>query len=68
LQFKSDKDSEFSIVPNPIISLNVVSIEDSGKVVYLDSFVRKYEHTLSNENDLLTYKYQILGKGNSTDG
>ena len=68
LQFKSDKDSEFSIVPNPIISLNVVSIEDSGKVVYLDSSVRKYEHTLSNESGLLTYKYQILGKGNSTDG
>lgn len=68
LQFKSDKDSEFSIVPNPVISLNVVSIEDSGKVVYLDSSVRKYEHTLSNESGLLTYKYQILGKGNSTDG
>ena len=68
LQFKSDKDSEFSVVPNPIISLNVVSIEDSGKVVYLDSSIRKYEHTLSNESGLLTYKYQILGKGNSTDG
>lgn len=49
------KDGEnFNPVHNPIIKLNIVSIEDSGKINYLNSDVRQYE----NGN----YKYHILGK------
>lgn len=41
---------------HPIIALNVVSIEDSGKIVYLNNDVRKY--------NVGTTEYHILGKNN----
>lgn len=50
------------IVKNPMIALNVVSIEDSGKIVYLNSDLRKYE---VNKNGA-TYNYHIIGEMNQT--
>ena len=47
---------DFNPVHNPIIKLNIVSIEDSGKINYLNSDVRQYE--VGNN------KYHILGKLN----
>ena len=37
------QESDFEPVNNPVIALNVVSIEDSGKIVYLNSDIRHYE-------------------------
>ena len=42
---------------NPILALNIVSIEDSGKITYLNSDVINYEYQYNN-----TYRYHILGK------
>lgn len=43
----------FKIMSNPFIALNIVSIEDNGKITYLNSNVIKYEQG--------NYKYHILG-------
>lgn len=43
---------------NPILALNIVSIEDSGKITYLNSDVINYEYQYNNN----TYRYHILGK------
>lgn len=48
-------DNKYSPVSNPVISLNVVSIEDSGKIIYLNSSLRDYESTDGS------YKYHIAG-------
>ena len=60
LQVKSEGSSEYQLISNPIIALNIVSIEDSGRIVYLNSDVVNYE-----AEDVLgnTCKYHILGKG-----
>ena len=50
-----------TIKENPIIALNIVSIEDSGKIVYLNSDVRQYKTTIGDK----TYKYNILGSSNT---
>ena len=53
---------------NPILALNIVSIEDSGKITYLSSDVIHYEYEYTNEDDTTnTYKYHILGKSITTD-
>ena len=52
-----------TIKENPIIALNIVSIEDSGKIVYLNSDVRQYKTTKGDK----TYKYNILGSSNNDD-
>lgn len=49
--------NDFNLISNPMIALNIVSIEDSGKIVYLNSDIRKYDI----EADGATYKYHILG-------
>ena len=49
--------NDFNLISNPMISLNIVSIEDSGKIVYLNSDIRKYDI----EAEGATYKYHILG-------
>ena len=64
---KPDMDPhDYELVSNPIIALNIVSIEDSGKIVYLNSDVRHYEKTNTFTKDGVTftdvYKYHILGK------
>jgi hypothetical protein len=41
------------LIDNPIIALNIVSIEDSGKITYLNSEVRQYQ--------VGKYSYSILG-------
>ena len=52
--FKNDEP-----IAHPRIALNVVSIEDSGKIVYLNSEIRKYEILKGENNDV--YKYHLLG-------
>ena len=49
-----NKDNEFILKEHPIIALNEVSIEDSGKIVYLNSTTRQYEFN--------NHKYHILEK------
>lgn len=51
---QKDSDGVYKQKDNPIIALNIVSIEDSGKIVYLNSDVRQYENG--------DYSYYILGK------
>ncbi len=46
-----------NLFQNPIIALNIVSIEENGKIVYLNSDVRQYEKIHNGD----TYKYTILG-------
>ena len=50
-------------IDNPILALNVVSIEDSGKIVYLNSDLRQYEVT-KNDN---VFSYHILGQDALSD-
>lgn len=45
-------------VEHPVLALNVVSIEDSGKIVYLNSDIKQY----IKEHDGITYQYHILGE------
>lgn len=66
IQYKDEGKSEYTLVSDPILSLNVVSIEDSGRIVYLNSDIKTYEVPLSKEVSgteyNTTYKYHILGK------
>ena len=50
--------SGFKLKENPILALNIVSIEDSGKIVYLNNSVKQYNVDVNNVN----YKYHILGE------
>ena len=50
----SDLYTNNQICINPLIKINVVSIEDSGKIIYLTDTLRQYQ----NNN----YKYHILGQ------
>jgi hypothetical protein len=56
---------DFNLKANPVIALNVVSIEDSGKIVYLNSDIRHYDvQNTYTEDDVThtdTYRYHILG-------
>lgn len=60
------QESDFKPISNPVIALNVVSIEDSGKIVYLNSDIRHYEvqnsYQIDEGSHTDTYKYHILGK------
>ena len=58
--------SEFEPVEHPVLALNVVSIEDSGKVIYLNNDIRDYTYTntYTDENNIRHtdgYKYHIVG-------
>ena len=53
-------------VPNPVIALNVVSIEDSGRIIYLNSDLRDYEKTISTD-PTISAKYHILGERSSSN-
>ena len=57
------QDNTWSQVEHPAIKLSVVSIEDTGKIIYLDSELRDYTKTVNDETDKTdkTYKYHILG-------
>lgn len=72
----SVKDEDvYELVPHPMLALNVVSIEESGKIVYLNSDIRRYE--VANDYEITKevngesqteqykdiYKYHILGTG-----
>ena len=48
---------KYEPIDNPILALNIVSIEDSGKIVYLNSDVLRYNVTHNSSN----YNYHILG-------
>lgn len=45
-------------IANPVLSLNVVSIEDSGKIVYLNSDLRQYQVNKNGDK----FSYHILGQ------
>lgn len=45
-------------VEHPVLALNVVSIEDSGKIVYLNSDLKQYTKQYNAD----TYQYHILGE------
>jgi hypothetical protein len=49
----ADLTDEFKLIEHPIIKLNVVSINDSGKITYLNSDLRNYATA--------NYNYYILG-------
>jgi phenylalanyl-tRNA synthetase beta chain len=49
--------NDFVTEQNPILSLRIVSIEESGKIVDLDSTVRMYEKTVNGT----PYRYSVLG-------
>lgn len=55
---QKDSDGKYKPKDNPIIALNIVSIEDSGKIVYLNSDVRQYQKG--------NYSYYILGEKENT--
>lgn len=63
---KSSGDGIYQDVPNPVIALNVVSIEDSGRIVYLNSDLREYEKVLSSSPQV-SAKYHILGERSSSN-
>lgn len=56
LQWDS-KTKKYEPIDNPILTLNIVSIEDSGKIVYLNSDVLRYNVTYNSSK----YNYHILG-------
>lgn len=56
--YKKDDKGSFTPIQHPILALNVVSIEDSGKIVYLNSGLRQYETELGSDK----YTYYIVGK------
>lgn len=65
LFYKSDNANEgYLPVEHPRIALNVVSIEDSGKIIYLNSEIRQYQKSQNGTG----YSYHLLGnvdqKGN----
>lgn len=45
------------LINNPVLKISVVSIEESGKIIYLNSTLRQYEKLINDD----TYKYHILG-------
>jgi hypothetical protein len=57
LYIKNVNTNTYTVIENPILALNVVSIEDSGKIVYLNSSIRQYDNG--------DYKYHILGTNNT---
>jgi hypothetical protein len=56
----SDLYKNNQLIDNPVLKISVVSIEESGKIIYLDSTLRQYEKSI-NDN---IYKYHILGSNN----
>lgn len=62
----ADDPKGFELVKHPILALNVVSIEESGKIVYLNSDIRQYTTDNSYTKDGVqytdTFKYHILGE------
>lgn len=67
---KTASDADFRPISNPMIALNVVSIEESGKIVYLNSDLRKYDVSSSyiEDESSATYRYHILGDAGQTEG
>ena len=63
---KSKNGGIYEDIPNPIIALNVVSIEDSGRIIYLNSDLRDYEKTISTDPNI-SAKYYILGERSSSN-
>ena len=61
LLVKQNESEDFTFVNNPMVALNIVSIEDSGKINYLNSSLLQYTHSETNESETTSYKYHILG-------
>ena len=65
--YTKDLNNNLEPIANPILALNIVSIEDSGRIVYLNSDLRQYEVTKQIDNQDVTYSYHILGKNTSDE-
>ena len=52
-----ETEGTFNLKEHPLISLNIVSIEDSGKIIYLNNNVRYYDKLHDGKN----YKYHFIG-------
>jgi hypothetical protein len=52
-------------IDNPVLALNIVSIEDSGKISYLNSSVSNYEFDGERNKTKEKFRYHIHGKANS---
>lgn len=63
LYIKDTENDKYILKEHPIIALNIVSIEESGKIIYLTSDIKQYEH----ETDAISYKYHILGETAMTE-
>jgi hypothetical protein len=65
LYIYNEEEQKYVLREHPIIALNVVSIEESGKIIYLNSDIRQYERKVGDD----TFKYHILGEaGVSNEG
>ena len=51
----------FEPIKHPMIALNVVSIEDSGKIIYLNSDIRQYDKVVTNSGYEDIFRYHMLG-------
>ena len=61
---KSEDGEEYDIVNHPIIALNLVSIEDTGRIIYLNSDLRIYDVHKNSSH----FRYHILGENPEVGG
>lgn len=54
-------------IANPMLALNIVSIEDSGKIIYLNSAIRQYEKKIDEDGQTSVFNYHILGEQANTN-
>lgn len=62
------ENGQTSFIENPVLALNIVSIEDSGKIIYLNSDLRQYSKTIGSDDSAVEYNYHILGEDIQGDG
>ena len=61
---KKPEDGEYELVNHPLIALNLVSIEDTGRIIYLNSDLRQYEAISGTGFN----RYHILGENPKVGG
>lgn len=61
---KSEDGENYDIVNHPIIALNLVSIEDTGRIIYLNSDLRLYDVHKNSSH----FRYHILGENPEVGG
>ena len=61
---KSEDGEEYDVVSHPIIALNLVSIEETGRIIYLNSDLRLYDVHKNSSH----FRYHILGENPEVGG